>query len=47
MATAGLYGAATIIAIDLDANRLEQAKEFGATSTVVSSAADCSPPKNS
>lgn len=40
MATAGLYGAATIIAIDLDANRLEQAKEFGATNTVVSSAAD-------
>jgi alcohol dehydrogenase len=40
MATAGLYGAATIIAIDLDANRLEQAEEFGATNTVVSSAAD-------
>lgn len=40
MATAGLYGAATIIAIDLDANRLEQAKEFGATNTVVSSADD-------
>ena len=40
MATAGLYGAATIIAIDLDANRLEQAKELGATNTVVSSAAD-------
>ena len=40
MATAGLYGAATIIAVDLDKNRLEQAKEFGATNTVVSSAAD-------
>ncbi|TFD62137.1 alcohol dehydrogenase [Cryobacterium suzukii] len=40
MATAGLYGAATIIAIDLDKNRLEQAKEFGATDTVVSSATD-------
>lgn len=38
--TAGLYGAARIIAIDLDANRLERAKEFGATNTVLSSAAD-------
>ena len=40
IATAGLYGAATIIAIDLDANRLEQARSFGATDTVVSGAAD-------
>ena len=40
IATAGLYGAATIIAIDLDENRLEQARSFGATDTVVSGAAD-------
>jgi len=40
IATAGLYGAATIIAIDLDENRLERAREFGATDTVVSGAAD-------
>ncbi len=32
--TAGLYGASRIIAIDLDQNRLEQAKTFGATDTV-------------
>ena len=40
IATAGLYGAATIIAIDLDHNRLERARDFGATDTVVSGAAD-------
>ncbi|GAA3871018.1 zinc-dependent alcohol dehydrogenase family protein [Leifsonia kafniensis] len=40
MATAGLYGAATVIAIDLDQNRLEQSREFGATETVLSGAAD-------
>ncbi|TFD25656.1 alcohol dehydrogenase [Cryobacterium sp. Hh11] len=40
IATAGLYGAATIIAIDLDENRLERARSFGATDTVVSGAAD-------
>ena len=40
IATAGLYGAATIIAIDLDETRLEQAREFGATDVVVSGAAD-------
>jgi alcohol dehydrogenase len=40
MATAGLYGAATVIAIDLDQNRLEQAREFGATDTVISGAAN-------
>jgi len=40
IATAGLYGAATIIAIDLDDNRLERARDFGATDTVVSGAAD-------
>ncbi|WP_022887421.1 zinc-dependent alcohol dehydrogenase family protein [Glaciibacter superstes] len=40
MATVGLYGAATVIAIDLDQNRLEQAREFGATDTVLSGAAD-------
>ena len=36
MATAGLYGAATIIAIDLDRNRLEQSRGFGATDVVIS-----------
>ena len=40
IATAGLYGAATIIAVDLDANRLEKAREFGATDVVLSSDAD-------
>jgi len=34
MMTASLYGAARIIAMDLDANRLEQAKAFGATDAV-------------
>jgi len=38
--TAGLYGAAKIIAIDLDANRLEQAKKFGATDGVSSADPD-------
>lgn len=37
MATAGLYGAARIIAVDLDGNRLEQSRGFGATDTVLSS----------
>lgn len=32
--TAGLYGASRIIAIDLDDNRLEMAKKFGATDAV-------------
>lgn len=40
IATAGLYGPSRIIAIDIDANRVEQAKKFGATDGVVSSAAD-------
>ncbi|TDW30495.1 zinc-dependent alcohol dehydrogenase family protein [Cryobacterium psychrophilum] len=40
IATAGLYGAATIIAIDLDENRLERAADFGATDAVVSGSAD-------
>jgi alcohol dehydrogenase len=40
IATAGLCGAATVIALDLDANRLERAREFGATNTVATSAAD-------
>ncbi|WP_026554408.1 zinc-dependent alcohol dehydrogenase family protein [Arthrobacter sp. 35W] len=40
IATAGLYGAAAIIAVDVDQNRLEQALEFGATATVDSSAGD-------
>ena len=39
IATAGLYGAATIIAIDLDENRLEAARGFGATDVVVSGSA--------
>ncbi|HEX5770460.1 MAG TPA: zinc-dependent alcohol dehydrogenase family protein [Nocardioidaceae bacterium] len=38
--TAGLYGAARIIAMDLDDNRLEQANAFGATDTVNNGAAD-------
>ncbi|GAB2748874.1 zinc-dependent alcohol dehydrogenase family protein [Nocardioides pakistanensis] len=38
--TAGLYGAARIIAIDLDDNRLEQAKAFGATDAVNNGASD-------
>ena len=40
IATAGLYGAAKIIAIDLDPNRLEKSREFGATDTVQSGTAD-------
>ncbi|GAA1243487.1 zinc-dependent alcohol dehydrogenase family protein [Oryzihumus leptocrescens] len=40
MMTANLYGAARIIALDLDANRLDQALTFGATDTVDSSAPD-------
>jgi alcohol dehydrogenase len=40
IATAGLYGPARIIAIDLDANRVEQARKFGATDGVISSDAD-------
>ena len=40
IATAGLYGAARIIAIDLDENRLIKSKEFGATDYVLASAAD-------
>ncbi len=40
MMTAGLYGAARVIAIDLDDNRLQQAKQFGATDGVNSGAAD-------
>ena len=38
--TAGLYGASRIIAIDLDDNRVEQAKGFGATDAVNSGATD-------
>ena len=40
MMTAGLYGAARIIAVDLDDNRLAQAKNFGATEAVNSGASD-------
>jgi alcohol dehydrogenase len=39
MMTAGLYGASRIIAIDLDGNRVEQAKSFGATDAVNSGGA--------
>jgi alcohol dehydrogenase len=40
MMTSGLYGAARIIALDLDANRLEQALTFGATDAVNSGEPD-------
>lgn len=40
IATAGLYGPSRVISIDLDANRIEQARRFGATDGVLSSAAD-------
>jgi alcohol dehydrogenase len=39
MMTAGLYGAARIIAVDLDDNRLAQAKNFGATDAINSGGA--------
>ncbi len=38
--TAGLYGASRVIAIDLDDNRMEIAKKFGATDSVNSGDAD-------
>jgi alcohol dehydrogenase len=38
--TAGFYGAGTIVAVDLDQNRLEKAREFGATDVVNSGASD-------
>ncbi|GGI80732.1 zinc-dependent alcohol dehydrogenase family protein [Pseudarthrobacter scleromae] len=40
IATAGLYGAATIIALDLDRNRLEQSRAFGSTHVVLSGDSD-------
>ncbi|QGU04219.1 zinc-dependent alcohol dehydrogenase family protein [Corynebacterium comes] len=40
MLTAGLYGPSRVIAIDLDANRVEEAKKFGATDGVLSSDPD-------
>ena len=40
MSTAGLYGASRIIAIDLDANRVVEAKKFGATDGVDPAAAN-------
>ncbi|WP_104104325.1 zinc-dependent alcohol dehydrogenase family protein [Arthrobacter sp. 08Y14] len=40
IATAKLYGAAKVIAVDLDANRVEQAQKFGATHGVNSGDAD-------
>ncbi len=39
MMTAGLYGASRIIAIDLDDNRIQHAKDFGATDGVNSGSA--------
>ena len=42
MMTAGLHGAAKIIAIDVDSNRIEQARKFGATAGVHSGGADWS-----
>lgn len=40
IATANLYGPSRVIAIDLDANRIEKAKELGATDGVLSSDPD-------
>ena len=40
ISTARLYGAAKVIAVDLDANRVEQARKFGATHGVNSGDAD-------
>ncbi len=40
IATAGLYGPSRVIAIDLDAKRVEQAKRFGASDGVVASDPD-------
>jgi alcohol dehydrogenase len=40
MSTAGLYGASRIIAIDLDANRVAEARKFGATDGVDPAAAN-------
>jgi alcohol dehydrogenase len=40
IATAGLYGAAQVVAIDLDENRLQMAKAVGATHCVNSGASD-------
>ncbi|AUH67224.1 MULTISPECIES: zinc-dependent alcohol dehydrogenase family protein [Gordonia] len=37
IATAGLYGPSRVIAVDVDAGRVEQARRFGATDGVVSS----------
>ncbi|ASR05176.1 zinc-dependent alcohol dehydrogenase family protein [Gordonia rubripertincta] len=40
IATSGLYGPSRVIAIDIDPNRVEQAKAFGATDGVVSTDPD-------
>ena len=40
MTTAALYGPSRVIAIDIDANRVEQAKRFGASDGVVSTDSD-------
>ncbi|HEY8319384.1 MAG TPA: zinc-dependent alcohol dehydrogenase family protein [Amnibacterium sp.] len=40
IATAGLYGPSRVVSIDVDANRVEQAKRFGASDGVLSSDPD-------
>jgi alcohol dehydrogenase len=40
IATAGLYGPSRVISIDLDRNRIEKARDFGATDAVLASDAD-------
>jgi len=40
IATAGLYGAASVIALDLDEHRLQQALDFGATTAIPSRSSD-------
>ena len=40
MTTAALYGPSRVVAIDIDSNRVEQAKRFGASDSVVSSDSD-------
>jgi alcohol dehydrogenase len=40
MTTAALYGPSRVIAIDVDANRVEQAKRFGASDGIVSTDSD-------
>jgi len=40
IATAGLYGPSRVIAVDLDANRVEMARSFGASDGVIASDSD-------